>query len=116
MALFPALLGANSLHEASTNFDLKDVGAFLGRVAKLVDSGMDASTITELTKFVDDTPVETEREKPLTVGYRGKNAKLIIHVFMDDLDAPDLYFYSADENLTSAIQAEMIEFAKEHGQ
>ena len=108
----PTPEGHGTEYEASMNFDLDTVRPFLQRVRdkRGVDFDVDA-----LTQYAEQTEIDTERRMRLTVGFEGRQSALRYGVFMDDIDSPDLYFFSADKALIDAINAEYDLFAEDLG-
>lgn len=107
---------AAPMHEASTGFDLENVRPFLQRIAKQFESGFTDTVVRDLARFAAETPVEQTRKKTLSVTYRGKETQLVFQVFMDDVDAPDVYFFTPDASLAKMLQDEMVSFSEELGQ
>jgi len=102
------------LQEFSTNFDPEMVRPFLERIQPFIESGFGAPQIEQVCQFVAGTPHDVERSLEFAIRHAGKSAKLQIRVFMDDIDAPDIYFFSPPA-LSQKIQAEYIKFADERG-
>ena len=100
--------------EASMNFDLETVEPFLNRLVHIFDSGINAAKVKEMTEFTKATPVESQNNMDIEVVYKGKETLLKYGVFMDDIDAPDLYFFTSKE-LAEEIQNEMSKYADELG-
>ena len=65
--------------------------------------------------FTRSTAVESENTRTLSVKYGGEVTRLDYRVFMDDIDAPDLYFGTSSKDLSEAIDAELRQFADERG-
>lgn len=101
-------------HEASANFDLEDVGPFLQRVVALIDSGFAIPDARALAARIGQQPVKSTREYRYTVVARGVRSPLRIVAFMDDVDAPDLYFYT-DRTIAERINAAMKRYFKDVG-
>ena len=99
-------------YEASMNFDLETVRPFLHR---LQDRRRLVFDVDRLARFAEETSVENERETAVPVSFEGRGSTLRYSVFMDDIDAPDLYFFSSDKGLIDAIDAEYTEFTEELG-
>ena len=99
-------------YEASMNFDLETVRPFL---ARLRDNRKLDFDVEALARYAEQTELEDERELSLVVGFEGRRPTLRYGVFMDDIDAPDLYFFSADKALIDAINAEYDQFAEDLG-
>jgi hypothetical protein len=55
-----------------------------------------------------------ERRWHFDVIHEGRSVPLEIRAFMDDVEAPDMYFFTVP-TLAEVIQAEIIRFAEEHG-
>ena len=100
-------------HEASMNFDFSGLEPFLLQVADGLD-GLSRADVTALIAGVRELDVEAEREWVFDVRHEGAPAKLRVRVFMDDLDAPDLYFFTSAE-LAAELQERLIAFAEEQG-
>jgi hypothetical protein len=105
---------AMPLKEASTAFDLEHVGPFLDRVSSMVDSGFGAKERESLSQMVSEMKVDEERTREFTIQYHGHPTLLRIHVFMDDIKSPDVYFFTTPE-LADQIQREMVEFLDARG-
>lgn len=114
--LFPWIAAASPSYEASSNFDGEDVSPFLHRISRLFDSGFTDEVVVALTKFALETKPEEERERRISVTYQSRNVTLVFHVSMDDIDAPDIYFFSDDAELAKVLQKEMVSFSEGMGQ
>jgi len=99
--------------EVSMNFDSHLVGPFLERVSGIV-SGLGTSEIAKVTRLLDALEVEGEGELHFEVEHGGDAVPLRIEVFMDDTDAPDLYFFTVPK-LASDIDGLLKNFCEEHG-
>jgi hypothetical protein len=82
-------------------------------LSQIFDGGLD---VDAMSRFVNETPVDDERSLKLEVVFRGKEITLEFSVFMDDVDAPDIHFFSDSKAVTSEISAEMAKYAEELGQ
>jgi len=102
------------LQEFSTNFDPEMVRPFLERIQPFIESGFGTQQVEQVCQFVSSTPHDEERSLEFAIRHAGKSAKLQIRVFMDDIDAPDIYFFSPPA-LSQKIEAEYIQFADERG-
>jgi len=102
------------LKEAGTNFDADLVAPFLDRVAKLIESGFGAEERNSVVQMVASMKVDEERTREFNISYRGQKALLRMHVFLDDVDAPDIAFFTVPE-LADAISEEISEFFDERG-
>ena len=101
-----------NLTEASMNFDLVNVRPFLERIRPHIRSGFGDVQIDDLVEFIESTPVEDEREMQFAVVYRDSPTPLVVVVFMDDVDSPDLYFFTSAE-LAEKISNECDAFSEE---
>ena len=112
-----ALFAANGVQadsEASMNFDIENVLPFLTRLITIVDSGINAKKVNEMYVFTKSVSIESQKEMNFEVIYKGKKTPFKYSVFMDDIDAPDLYFFTSPE-LATRIESEMNMFTKELG-
>jgi hypothetical protein len=98
------------LFEASMNFDSGNVQPFLERLNDRLGLNL---PIRELVDFTLTTPVEEEKVRVLEVSFDGSRARLEYRVFMDDIDAPDLYFLTPSSELAASIDAQVMEYADE---
>lgn len=101
-------------HEASMNFDIEAMPPFLARIAGLLDDGFGNQEIETLVELAWQMDVDTEQTREFRVTYRGNSVPLRVQIVLDDIDAPDLYFFTSAE-LAAAIQREMSAFADEMG-
>ena len=92
------------MFEASMNFDLSAVRPFLER---LEDSLALDLPVDELVDLARTTPVDEERSRMLRVTFDGTTTQLEYRVFMDDIEAPDLYFFTPSELLAERIGEQM---------
>jgi hypothetical protein len=83
--------------ETSTNFDLEQVQPFLVQIATLVDSGLGLPEIDGVMKKVKKLKPDQSCYFTFSVVLDGIASPLRIRVFMDDVDAPDIYFYACSK-------------------
>ena len=102
----------NTHHEASMNFDLENVAPFLEQLNRNLDLDLDVDKLVDFTERLD---VDEEKQLKLFVRFNGQSLGIIYQVYMDDFDAPDLYFFAETEELAAAIQSEMLAFAESIG-
>lgn len=102
----------SELIEASMNFDLENVRPFLERLRDRRGIGFDVDALAE---FATGTPVNDERQMQVAVLFADRPVDITYSVFMDDIDAPDLYFFCKDQPLIDAINAEWEDFTEELG-
>jgi hypothetical protein len=95
------------------NFDLDGVGPFLSRLTTMIEGFGDAE-VRQLSQDIAAIPIESERSWDFMVQYQGAEVPLRVRAFMDDIDAPDLYFFTSPE-LAGAIQRELLAFAELQG-
>jgi hypothetical protein len=94
------------LEETSMSFDLENVEPFLVTVAARLDSGFSAEDAAKLAGEIAALPVDGELTRHYTVTFQGGEMPLKVEIFMDDVEAPDLYLF-APESLVEAIEEEM---------
>ena len=99
-------------HEASMNFDLADVKPFLDQLNSNLNLGLDVNKLVAFTKGLS---VDDEERIEVIVQFQGQKLDMIYQVYMDDIDAPDLYLFAETEALASARQSEMVSFAESRG-
>ena len=104
----------DGLTESSMNFDLENVRPFLARLQPHIESGFADADVDTLAEFVATTTVEQGRETTLTIVVNGAETPLVVRVFMDDIDAPDLYFFTCAE-LAAKIDSEYDAMCEELG-
>jgi hypothetical protein len=100
------------MYEASTNFDLENVEPFLRRLDSQMNLGLPISDLMEMTRA---TKPEQEMSRSTSVRFKGATVDLEYRVFMDDIDSPDLYFFTSSKELANSIEEQMMEFADELG-
>lgn len=100
------------LHEFSANFDLENVRPFLERLRDHAGIEFD---IDLLVSFTAQTSVDDDREMRTTARFEGAEHKCAFRVFMDDIDAPDIYIFSQSKALIDAINRELDAFWDELG-
>jgi len=104
----------HELHEASMNFDLDTLRAFLPRVERLVESGFGLLEAGQVMNLAETLDVGAEGQLEFQVVYRGQWVRIRVQVVMDDIEAPDVYFFTS-EDLANAIGDEMIAFGEDLG-
>ena len=112
--LFAKLTGGSEEEkfEASMNFDMENVDEFAKSLNEKFGPGLRADVLSD---FVRSVPVEEERTLVLQVGTSEAPETLEMIVHMDDVDAPDIYFYSPSSQLIDEISDEMVRFAESMG-
>lgn len=107
-------IDVSGLSEASMNFDQDGVGPFLAELSRSFASGLDASQADALARSIDSLPVEQTGSWEYKVVANGKTERLVVVAFKDDVDAPDLAFYSSPD-LAARIQKRLGVFARARG-
>ena len=94
------------IEEASTNFDLEQVEPFLQRLSSQIEEGLGLKELAHILELVNRMECDDEERIDLQVVYRGHKMPLSITVFMDDVDAPDIGFFTFPA-LAQAIDREI---------
>jgi len=102
------------LQESSTGFDMEHVRPFLQRISPLIESGFGEAEIQQVCQLAESMAHDAEQELEFPIRYAGRANLLRIGIFMDDIDSPDIYFYSPPA-LAAQIDAEMETFFDELG-
>jgi len=103
-----------NLEEASMNFDSENVRPFLERLKPLIESGFSDEEILQVQRMMEVLKIDDEKELEFPILYRGRETVLRVGIFMDDVNAPDVYFFT-DPELAKEIDKEMEKFADELG-
>lgn len=90
------------------NFDQEGVGPFLHQLSSSITSNLDAGA---LEKAIDSLPVEQSSNWEFQVNSEGQTERLVVVAFKDDIEAPDLAFYTSPE-LAAKIQQQLESFAQ----
>ena len=107
-------IDVTDLTEASMNFDQEGVGPFLGSLSQSFSSGFSADQADKLAAAIDSLPVEQTGNWEYNVTVNGRTERLVVVAFKDDIDAPDLAFYSSP-GLAARIQKQLASFAQAQG-
>lgn len=102
------------LEESSMNFDAEYVIPFLERLKPLIEDGFSDREISQVRSLLQNMEVDEEKELEFPIKYKGEQSVLRIEIFMDDIDAPDVYFYTHPK-LAEEIDKEFEKFADELG-
>ena len=102
----------NGYYETSMNFDMEHVRPFLSQVEEAFQLGLD---VDHLAKGVAEAEVETAYGCDLNLVFEDEPVNIKFSAWIDDIDAPDLYFYVTSEKLAKGIDAEMAKFCEAHG-
>jgi hypothetical protein len=103
-----------NLEEASMNFDSENVRPFLERLKPLVESGFSDGEVLQVQRMMEDLKIDEEKELEFPIHYRGRQTILRVRIFMDDVNSPDVYFFT-DPELAKEIDKELERFADELG-
>jgi len=93
------------------NFGSEEVRPFLERLTSKLCI-LQSNDIDRLAREIVAVPVQRVGRWRLDVTYRQRHVPLEVRAAMEDVDAPDVYFFTAPE-LADQIQAEMRAFADE---
>jgi hypothetical protein len=100
--------------ETSMNFDVREVAPFLTQLANNHRFGFPDDIVKAIGDAVVELPVETTKRWKITAEFDHHPILIEIEAFMDDVDAPDLTFHSAQAVITE-IESELDTFAKAIG-
>jgi hypothetical protein len=99
------------LGEASMNFDTEGLQEYVQRLPPLIDAGFGEHEIARLMAEVREMEHDEERSLDFPITWRGKPTTLLVTLFMDDIDAPDVGFLALPD-LAERIDADMREWAE----
>ncbi len=108
------LIDVSDLSEASMNFDQDGVGPFLVHLSRIVGPDFDSAAAEKVTDAVEALDVEQIGNWEFRVLDNASPQRLVIVAYKDDVDAPDLAFYTSPE-LAARIQEQLEAFATEQG-
>ena len=98
-----------AVEEVSANLDIGDVEPVLRRISDVVESGFSDEDVKALASKITAQAVESEREHRYRVRIGGTSGELRVVVLMDDVDAPDIAFFTYPE-LARSIQRAIDEY------
>ena len=96
-------------NEASMNFDLENVVPFLTELNANLKLGLD---VKELGEFSASIPVNTGKSIVVDILDAGREAKMEFQIFMDDIDAPDVYMFFDSSELSESVGDFMMSWAE----
>ena len=102
------------MEETSGNFDLENVRPFLERLKPFIESGFSDKEMIQIQKSIESMDVDDEKDFEFLIKFKGQSSTLKIHVFMDDIESPDIAFFAVPE-LADKIDEEMQRFVEELG-
>ena len=100
--------------ETSMNFDLEEVAPFLTQLGNNPRFVLPTRVAQEIVNGLADLEVEQTRRWKLTGDFDNQPVFLEIEAFMDDVNAPDLSFFSTLEAVQE-IEQELEAFAAAKG-
>jgi hypothetical protein len=106
------MLASDLTNEASMNFDQENVVPFLTDLDANFGFGLD---VNNLGKFSKSVPVEAEKSIVVDILNSGRKSKMEFRVFMDDIDAPDLYLFFDSSKLSESVGDFMMIWAESRG-
>lgn len=91
--------------ETSMNFDSIEVGPFLTRLSDHARFDLPRDFASAIVDALPELVVDQTRRWRIDGDFDGSPMLLEIEVFMDDIDAPDLSFFSSAEVIAEIDQA-----------
>ncbi|OIQ35404.1 MAG: hypothetical protein BM559_02580 [Roseobacter sp. MedPE-SWchi] len=83
--------------ETSMNFDGAEVAPFLNRLAENPRFTLPRGFAAAITQALPDLAIDETRRWRIDGDFDGGAMRLEIQIFMDDIDAPDISFFSSAE-------------------
>ncbi len=99
-------------NEASMNFDLDNVVPFLSELDAKFELGIN---VKKLGEFSASVPLESEKSIVVDILDSGRKTKMEFRVFMDDIDAPDLFMFFDSKELSESVGNFMMSWAEARG-
>ena len=87
---------------------------FLERIQGHVESGFGPTEVDEIYTLVSQLQVDEERTLHFKIRHAGANSSLVVRVFMDDFDSPDILFLSTAA-LCQEIKSDFFRLTDEFG-
>ncbi len=112
--MFSLFKKKSELQESSMNFDMENLEPFLQRVASLIPEGFGQAEVSELMSKAKAMAPDEEKSQEFTIQFDGKQSPFWVEIVMDDVDAPDAYFFSPP-GLAIKIDEQMERFCEERG-
>lgn len=112
---FFSISGVSALelkHEASMNFDMENIVPFLAELDAKFQFGLD---VDKLGSFSASVPVEAEKSIIVDILISGRKTKMEFRIFMDDIDAPDLYMFFDSKETSESVGGFMMNWAEARG-
>ncbi len=83
------------LKETSTNFDLDIIEPFLECISGHISLGFGKEDIKQTIEMITSLEVKGGGELEFKPVFQGQEMRLVISVYMDDYDSPDVFFFSS---------------------
>lgn len=83
------------IETTSANFSIDTLEALLHRLAPLTDGSFREYHIGKVMELARSIPVGEMRPISFMVTYGGEQSSFGMNIFMDDVDAPDVEFFSS---------------------
>ena len=112
--MFSLFKKKTQLQESSMNFDMEHLERFLLRLVGLIPDGFGQAEVTKLMMMARAMAHDEERSHEFTIQIEGRQSPFKVRIFMDDIDSPDVYFFSP-AGLATKIDEEMERFCEELG-
>ena len=100
--------------ESPAGFDLEQVRPFLQRISPLIESGFGEVQINQVCQLIERMEIDATEELEFSIRLGGKATSMRVSVFMDDIESPDICFFSPPA-LSARIDAEIESFFEELG-
>lgn len=97
--------------ETSMNFDAQDVQPFLIGLTNNPRFGLPPELPSLVFEALPGIAVDSRRRWKIDADFDGSRVTIEIEAFMDDVDAPDLYFFSS-QPVIEEIERELNAFAE----
>ncbi len=92
--LLKKLFKKEEVQESSTSLDIENLKPILLGVSSHIESGFGNEEVERLYKFATEMKHDEEKDFDFPIIYDGKRTILKVGLFMDDIDSPDISFYS----------------------
>lgn len=83
------------LEEWSSNLDMDDLRPALEKLSSCVDTGFGKKEVDEVCAVAEEMRHDQTKALKFHISAVGQKSDLVIELFMDDVDSPDLAIYSA---------------------
>ena len=110
--MFSLFKNKPELQESSMNFDMENLEPFLQRVASLISEGFGQAEVSQIVGNAQAMVIDQEKSQEFTIQFDGKQSPFGGTIVMDDIDAPDAYFFSPPD-LAIKIDEQMDKFCEE---